>query len=120
MLTACFPVALRAAGRVEKPASYRHFFDFPGSNYRLRGRIARPKPVILTPGGAALPRTRARRARAQRNGNVGFFKLEYKRRRREAQADFMSYRAAQARLRNALVGVAAGDTSAIVRRVFEN
>jgi len=37
---------------------------------------------------------------------------------RDAGHGFMSYGAAQARLRKALVGVAAGDAPALVKRVF--
>jgi hypothetical protein len=44
-------------------------------------------------------------------------------RRQQAEAEgrpFMPYKAAQARLRKALVGVAAGDPAPIVKRVFGN
>jgi hypothetical protein len=63
----------------------------------------------------------ARIAQAQRAGEVGFFNREYKRRRQQAQAEgrpFMPYKAAHARLRKALVGVAAGDPAPIMTRVF--
>jgi hypothetical protein len=62
----------------------------------------------------------ARLAQAQRAGDLGFLNREYARRRKETQAEgpFMSYSAAQARLRKALVGVAAGDQPGLMTRVF--
>jgi hypothetical protein len=63
----------------------------------------------------------ARMASAQRAGALAHFNAEYKRRRQQAQAagrSFMPYKAAQARLRKALVGVAAGDRPGIIVRVF--
>jgi hypothetical protein len=50
-----------------------------------------------------------------------FFNREFRHRRLQAQAKgrpFMPYRAAQARLRRALVGVAAGDRPGLITRVF--
>jgi hypothetical protein len=84
--------------------------------------------VRLVEHGAALQRTEqivakldARLDRAQRAGDLGFFNRTYKLRRQQAQAEgrsFMPYSAAQARLRKAIVGVAAGEAPAIVARVF--
>ena len=59
--------------------------------------------------------------RAQRAGNPAFFNREFRHRRLRAQAEgrpFMPYRAAQARLRRALVAVAAGDRPGLITRVF--
>ena len=50
-----------------------------------------------------------------------FLNAEYRRRRlaaREVGETFMPYRAAELRLRKALVGVAAGDRPGLVARVF--
>jgi hypothetical protein len=63
----------------------------------------------------------ARLRTAKRNGDMGFINREFRQRRLQAQAEgrpFMPYKAAQARLRKALVGVAAGDPAPIVTRVF--
>jgi hypothetical protein len=89
------------------------------------------KPLRLaveTAEGSALQRTEelvdrldARVAMAQRAGALGFLNREFRQRRLQAQAEgrgFMSYGAAQALLRKALVGVAAGDAPAIIARVF--
>jgi hypothetical protein len=61
-------------------------------------------------------------AQAQGNGDLGYLNAEYRRRRLEARergSSFMSYRAAKARMRRAIVEVAAGRAPAIVARVFE-
>jgi hypothetical protein len=58
--------------------------------------------------------------RAKRAGNLGFFR-EFRQHRLQAQAEgrpFPPYSAAKARLRKALVGVAAGDRAPIPTRVF--
>jgi hypothetical protein len=86
--------------------------------------------IKLVEHSAALQRTEtlvakldARMSTAQWAGDVGFFNREYKRRRQQAQAEgrpFMPYTAAKARLRKALVGVAAGEASpGFVRKVFD-
>jgi hypothetical protein len=65
----------------------------------------------------------ARIATAQRAGDLGFFNRTYKLRRRQAQAEgrpFPPYTAAKARLRRALVGIAAGDRPSVIARVFED
>jgi hypothetical protein len=59
--------------------------------------------------------------KAHAGGNFGFFNREFRQRRLQAQAEgrpFMPYTAARARLRRALVGVAAGDRPGLVTRVF--
>jgi len=75
----------------------------------LRGRPLRPRIGLRHSAKKSAPETRARRG-------------EYNRRRQQAQAEgppFMPYRAAQARLRKALVGgVAAGDPAPIITQVF--
>jgi hypothetical protein len=79
--------------------------------------------VMVARARAAVERLGARVAKAQRAGDLGYINREYKRRRQEAQAEgrpFMPYRAAQARLRKALVGVAAGDRPHIIARVFDD
>jgi hypothetical protein len=65
----------------------------------------------------------SRITQAQQAGALGFVNREYKLRRQQAQAEgrsFMPYSAAKARLRRALVDVAAGDRPAIMTRVFED
>ena len=65
----------------------------------------------------------ARLLQAQQAGALGYVNREYRTRRLQAQAEgrpFMPYRAAQVRLRKALVGVAAGDPAPIMTRVFED
>ncbi|HKD30763.1 MAG TPA: hypothetical protein VKC66_33250, partial [Xanthobacteraceae bacterium] len=63
----------------------------------------------------------ARLAQAKDNGAMKFLNAEYRRRRlaaREVGESFMPYRAAELRLRKALVGVAAGDRLARRARVL--
>jgi len=94
---------------------------------RLRPRrSASRSPIIatvLTRAQAALAKIDQRMVQAQRSGAFSGFNQEYKRRRLEAASQglrFMSYTAAQARLRKALAGVAAGKVTAasIVASVF--
>ena len=62
-----------------------------------------------------------RMRQAQASGDLGYLNREFRQRRLQAQAEgrpFMPFSAAQARLRKALVGVAAGDRPALVVRVF--
>ena len=59
---------------------------------------------------------------AQRNGNLTFVNQEYRARRlaaRERGEPFPPYRAVEARLRKAIVGVAAGEAPALARRAFD-
>jgi hypothetical protein len=72
--------------------------------------------------GAAVARLDAQMAKAQRAGLMKYLNIEYKQRRQDARAQgrvFMPYRTVQARLRKAIVEVAAGDAPAIMRRVFD-
>jgi hypothetical protein len=63
-------------------------------------------------------------AAAKVDGPMKAFNAEYRRRRlaaREAGESFVSYRAAEQRLRKAIIGIAAGKTPpSIVARVFED
>jgi hypothetical protein len=79
---------------------------------------------VLARATAAVNRIDERLARAQRDGALSGFNQEYRRRRLAAAAAgkrFMSYKQAQARLRKALAGVAAGKvmTASIVASVFD-
>jgi hypothetical protein len=63
----------------------------------------------------------ARLSHAQRGGDLQFFNREFRQRRLLAQAEgrpFMPYTAAKARLRKALLGVAAGDRPGLIACVF--
>jgi hypothetical protein len=79
---------------------------------------AAARGVKIVPHDVALQRTEQlvrkldRLLQAQQAGALGYVNREYRTRRLQAQAEgrsFIPYRAAQARLRKALVGVAAGD-----------
>ena len=77
--------------------------------------------VMVARARSALARLDARLAQAKDNGAMKFLNAEYRRRRlaaREVGETFMPYRAAELRLRKALVGVAAGDRPGLVARVF--
>ena len=112
----------RLSGRLWTPAPRFRW------NYTAREQAPARARGVKVEHSCALQRTEelvnrldARLAQPQRTGDVGFFNREYKRRRQQAQAagrPFMPYKAAQARLRKALVGVAAGDRPGIVARVF--
>jgi hypothetical protein len=73
---------------------------------------------------AASGRIDAALCKAQRGGDLGFFNSEYRARRQAAAAagrGFMSYQAAQGRLRSAIAGVAAGQvTTDLLARVFDD
>jgi hypothetical protein len=77
---------------------------------------------MITRARAAIERLDQRLGQAQAIGAVRFLNREFRARRLQASASgkrFMSYRTAQARLREAIVGVAAGDDGpALIKRVF--
>jgi hypothetical protein len=107
-------------GRVIRRA--RKDGDVAGAAVALGVRIV-DHDHVLQRAQESVQRLDARVAGAQRNGDLSFFNSEYRRRRQEAFVQgrsFMPYGAAKARLKNALVGVAAGDRPALVARVFED
>jgi hypothetical protein len=107
------------AGRVIKWAR-ANSGDVPGASAALGVQLVEHSAAVQR-AESLVAKLDARIAQAQRAGDVGFFNREYKRRRQQAQAEgrpFMPYRAAKARLRKALVGVAAGDRPGLITRVF--
>ena len=80
--------------------------------------------LLISRAKSASGRIDAALSKAQRGGNLKFFNSEYRARRQAAAAagrSFMSYRAAQGRLRKAITGVAAGGpTRDLVARVFNS
>jgi hypothetical protein len=80
--------------------------------------------VMVARARASIERLDERLARAKADGLMTFFNLQYRVRRlaaREAGQGFMSYGAAEARLRRAIVDAAAcASPPALVRRVFED
>jgi hypothetical protein len=112
-------LAPRDAGVVLAAARQDHG-DVVKAALALGVRLA-PHSHVMQRSQEIVDRLGTRIAQAQRAGEVSFINREYKRRRLQAQAEgrpFMPYRAAQARLRKALVGVAAGDPAPIMTRVF--
>ena len=90
----------------------------PRTKYRTYRRV---KDISHRSASCGRERLDARIEAAQRGGDFGYINREYERRRIEAcerGESFMPYSAAQARLRKALAGVAAGDRPVLMTRVF--
>ena len=113
-------LAARDIGSVPKRAREDHD-EIPAAAAALGVRTVEHS-AIMQRTEALVAKLNSRLRTAQRNGDVGFFNREYRRRRIEARErgeGFMSYTAAKARLRRALVEVAAGKAPALVARVFD-
>jgi hypothetical protein len=113
----------RNASLVIRPAR-QHGRDIPLAAQAL-GVALTEHSVVLARAKAALAKIEAGMAWAQRSGVLHEFNQEYRRRRLEAQArgePFMTYGAARARLRRAMMKVAATGSVpvTIVREVFKS
>jgi hypothetical protein len=97
--------------------------DIPAAARALGVRLTEHR-VVVQRVTAASARLDERLAWAQRSGLLSEFNREYRRRRLAARAageSFMPYRAAELRLRNALVDVAAGKAPGdMIARVFDD
>jgi hypothetical protein len=94
--------------------------DIPAAAKALGVRLTEHSRVVARVS-ASVARIEAGMRWAQGTGTLGEFNRQYRQRRIEAARQgrrFMTYGQAKARLRKALVGVAAGEPVAIVRELF--
>ena len=104
-------------------ASQERLHDHASENGWLQVRrfVVTDQPRCWCCASAALDWLDQRLAAPKASGVMKFINSEYRRRRlaaREAGKCFMPYRAAELRLRGALVAVATGDPPGLITRVF--
>jgi len=95
--------------------------DIVGAAQRLGIQLT-PHASVLARATACTERIKGGLAELQERGGLKYFNKVYRERRQAAAVrgeSFMPYAAARARLRQAIGGVAAGETSSIIARVFE-